>query len=360
MMAEPKKAGLFRYLKEAFLFRWNLLLLGGAAAGAVLTGHPDVALPLVAAAELTYLAGLTTMPRFQAAIDARVHAEERGLGAPASQRTPDAGQAVSARERIVEVLKSLSEDRRARFLRLRARCVEMTRIANAVRGETQDASGASAELRQPALDRLLWVFLKLLLSEQAIARFLQAAEVAQIQRTIDDLTARIKKREAAVASAGPGAAPEAASAAASVAASVAASETERDADRILRSLHDSLATAQLRKDNITKAQSNAEFVAAELDRLENKIQAVTEMAVSHSDPDEMSSRIDAIAEGISQTEQTIRELQTITGMTAADDTPSILGADIAQPASDVDAHARVEQARAYAEAGRVGRRPRGS
>ncbi|HEU4733629.1 MAG TPA: hypothetical protein VFT22_37300 [Kofleriaceae bacterium] len=337
-MAEPKKAGLFRYLKEAFLFRWNLLLLGGATAGAALLGHPDVTLPLVAAAELTYLAGLTTMPRFQAAIDARAHAEERGLGAPGSQHAQDAGQLeASARDRILEVLKSLSEERRARFLRLRSRCVEMTRIANAVRGETQDASGASAELRQPALDRLLWVFLKLLMSEQAIARFLQAAEVAQIQRTIDDLSDRIKKREAAVV------------------------EAERDADRILRSLQDSLATAQLRRDNVTKAQSNAEFVAAELDRLENKIQAVTEVAVSHADPDEMSSRIDAIAEGISQTEQTIRELQSITGMTAADDTPSILGADIAQPAaSDPDARARIEQARAYAEAGRAGRRPRGS
>jgi hypothetical protein len=352
-MAERTKAGLFRYLKEAFLFRWNLLLLGGAAAGAVLVGHPDVALPLVAAAELTYLAGLATLPRFQAAIDAKAHAEERGLGAPQSARAETAGQAAaSARERIVDVLKSLSEDRRARFLRLRARCVEMTRIANAVRGETQDASGASTELRQPALDRLLWVFLKLLMSEQAIARFLQAADAAQIQHTIDDLSARIKKREAQLASAEPGGPPPA--------ASVPAAATEHDADRILRSLQDSLATAQLRRDNLTKAQGNAEFVAAELDRLENKIQAVTEMAVSHSDPDEMSSRIDAIAEGISQTEQTIRELQNITGMTAADDTPSILDADIAQPATgDPDSRARIEQARAYAEAGRAGRRPRG-
>jgi len=335
-MAEPKKAGLFRYLKEAFLFRWNLLLLGGASAAAIISGHPDVALPLVAAAELTYLAGLSTMPRFQGAIDARAHAEERGGTAQPALST---GDSASARDRIIEVLKSLSEERRARFLRLRARCVEMTRIANAVRGETSDASGASVELRQPALDRLLWVFLKLLLSDQAIARFLQAADASQILHTIDDLGERIKKREAVVA------------------------ETEREGDRILRSLHDSLATAQLRMDNITKAKNNAEFVGAELDRLENKIQAVTEMAVSHSDPDEMSSRIDAIAEGISQTEQTIRELQTITGMTAADETPSILGADIAQPAplgSEPDAsRARIEQARRVAET-RAGRRPPGS
>jgi hypothetical protein len=354
-MAEPKKAGLFRYLKEAFLFRWNLLLLGGASAAAVITGHADVALPLVAAAEVTYLAGLSSMARFQRAIDVKAYAEERGVaGSPRPQASPqNATAATTARDRIVEVLKSLAEERRGRFLRLRARCVEMTRIANAVRGETTDQSGASAELRQPALDRLLWVFLKLLLSEQAIARFLQAADEPQILHTIADLAERIKKRELAVASAGPGGPAEA--------SSVPASGADRADDRILRSLQDSLATAELRKENIAKAQGNAEFVAAELDRLENKIQAVTEMAVSHSDPDEMSSRIDAIAEGISQTEQTIRELQNITGMTAQDDAPSILGADIAQPAASGEdgARARIEQARMVAE-GRVGRRPKGS
>jgi len=333
-MAEPKQAGVFRYLKEAFLFRWNLLLLGGAGVAAILSGHLDVALPLVAAAEVTYLAGLTTMPRFQRAIDVKAYGEGRGGTAPSTQAS---GQdPASARDRIVEVLRSLSEERRARFLRLRARCVEMTRIANAVRGETADPSGASTELRQPALDRLLWVFLKLLMSDQAIARFLQAADVTQIQHSIDDLAGRVKKREAAVA------------------------EAERADDRLLRSLNDSLTTALLRRENFTKAQGNAEFVAAELDRLENKIQAVTEMAVSHSDPDEMSSRIDAIADGISQTEQTIRELQNITGMTAQDEAPAILGADIAQPStlgggSDAgSARARIERARLVAE----GRRPK--
>lgn len=331
-MAEPKRAGLWRYLQEAFLFRWNLLLLGGAGAAAVLSGHGDVALPLVAAAEVTYLAGLTSLPRFQRAIDARAHAEAGGqpLADPRAA-SQDATDATTTRGRIIEVLKSLSEDRRARFLRLRARCVEMTRIANAVRGETSDASGASTELRQPALDRLLWVFLRLLLSEQAITRFVQAADEPQILRSILELSERIKKRETQLP------------------------DAERDGDRVLRSLRDSLATAELRKDNLAKAHGNAEFVAAELDRLENKIQAVTEMAVSHTDPDEMSSRIDAIAEGIAQTEETIRELQSITGMAAhQDDTPAILGADLPQPvAPDGDAaRRRAAPARAVEGAGR--------
>lgn len=341
-MAEPKRAGLLRYLREAFVFRWNLLILGGAGAAALLSGHFDTVMPLVAAAEVTYLAGLSTLPRFQAAIDARAHADGRLPGQPVQAATA----AGNARDRIMEVLRSLAEDRRARFLRLRARCVEMTRIANAVRGETADPSGASAELRQPALDRLLWVFLRLLLSDQAIARFLQAADEPQILHSILDLQDRIQKREASLP------------------------EAERADDRILRSLQDSLTTAELRKDNIAKAKGNAEFVAAELDRLENKIQAVTEMAVSHSDPDEMSSRIDAIAEGISQTEQTIRELQSITGMATQDETPTILGADIAQPAGAIgpawplgtdadDTRKRIDQVKVIAQ-GRTGRRGPGT
>jgi len=300
----PKKAGILRYLKEAFSFRWNLLLFGGAAAAAAISGHADVALPLVAAAEITYLAGLTTLPRFQSAIDAKANAEERGLTGTGGAAAVRPEQQASARDRVLEVLKSLAEDRRARFLRLRARCVEMSRIANAVRGETRDASGATAELRQPALDRLLWVFLRLLLSDQAIARFLQAADEAGIGKTLDELKARRKKRADSVG------------------------EANQADDRILRSIDDSISTAELRKENIEKAKQNAEFVAAELDRLENKIHAVTEMAVGHTSPDEMSSRIDAISEGISQTEETIRELQSITGVADAETAPSILETDL--------------------------------
>jgi len=300
-MPVRQRAGLMRYLKEAFTFRWNLLVFGGGAIAAVMSGHPDVAIPLVAAAEVTFLAGLATLPRFQAAIDAKAHGETTGdaEAAPAARVPNQAG-----RDRILDVLKSLSEDRRSRFLRLRARCVEMARIANAVRGETRDTGGAATELRTPALDRLLWVFLKLLLSEQAIARFLQATDESQIDKSLSDLTDKVAKRTAVVA------------------------EKDRPDDRLLRSLADSVATATLRKDNVVKSKGNAEFVAAELDRLENKIQAVTEMAVSHADPNEMSSKIDAIADGISQTEETIRELENLTGMAADAETPSILDSEM--------------------------------
>jgi hypothetical protein len=291
----PKKAGWFRYVKEAFMYRWNLLLFGGAAAAAILSPSPDIVLPLVAAGELLYLGGLTTLPRFQGAIDAKARSEERGLS------TGSAPPAQDKQKKLADILGSLESDRRNRFLRVRARCVEMQRIANAVRGDTRDESGAAAELRAPALDRLLWVFLRLLLSQQALGRFLRAADGEAIKVQLADLTAKQRAAE------------------------------EKKDERILRSITDSVATATLRLENYEKAKSNAEFVAVELDRIENKIQALTEMAISHQDPNELSVQVDAVADGMSQTEETIRELQAITGLGHdTNDAPSILATDVTQ------------------------------
>jgi hypothetical protein len=36
--AKKKKAGWFRYIKEAFTYRWNLLLFGGAFVCLILAG----------------------------------------------------------------------------------------------------------------------------------------------------------------------------------------------------------------------------------------------------------------------------------------------------------------------------------
>lgn len=292
-MARPR-AGWARYLKEAFLFRWNVLLFGGAAVAAVLSGRADVALPLVAAGEIAYLAGLISLPRFQGAIDARAHGETRSAGASVGPT------ATSSRQKLADVLGALEQERRNRFLMLRARCVEMQRIANAVRGETRDDSGAAAELRTPALDRLLWVFLRLLLSQQALGRFLHAADGPAIQKQLDNLSTRQK------------------------------AAADKGDERIGRSLADSVATAQMRLDNYQKAGNNAEFVTVEIDRLESKIQALTEMAISHQNPDELSIQVDAVADGMSQTEETIRELQSITGLGDSHEAPSILSTDVTE------------------------------
>ena len=96
----------------------------------------------------------------------------------------------------------------------------------------------------------------------------------------------------------------------------------------MRSLQDSIATAELRLDNYERAKKNAQFVTIELDRIESKIQALAEMAVNRQDPDLISSQVDSAAESMRQTEKAVSELQHLTGLAdELQDPPAILDAD---------------------------------
>ena len=284
----PTGASLGDYLKEAFLFRWNLLFLLGGAAGAALTPLAPLLLPLVAAGELTYLASLISVPRFRAAIDAKVHA---GM----SDKTTKPVAPVS----LVTMLTGLPREARDRFERLHQRCVEMRGIAAGVRGAAGDSGGTAEEIRTPGLDRLLWLFLRLLLSSTALDRFLQSIDG-------HDLTAKLEELKKSLASAQAG-----------------------SDERIVRSLQDSLAMAELRLDNFGRAKKNADFVSIELDRIEGKIQALAEMAVNRQDPDFLSSQVDSAAESMRQTEKAVSELQHLTGLAdQLEEPPAILETDL--------------------------------
>jgi hypothetical protein len=288
----PSGAALSDYLKEAFLFRWNLLLLLGGSAAAALTPLAGVLLPLVAAGELTYLAGLVSIPKFRAAVDARVHAAARGsAGGEDGSQPPQAS--------LVTMLERLPPDARTRFERLHARCLEMRGIAAGVRGAAGDQAGGAEEIRTPGLDRLLWLFLRLLISKTALDRFLQTMNEQEISARLADLRK-----------------------------SLTSAQSGGD-DRVVRSLQDSIAMAELRLDNCGRARKNAEFVTLELDRIEGKIQALAEMAVNRQDPDFLSSQVDSAAESMRQTEKAVSELQHLTGMAdQLEEPPPILGADL--------------------------------
>ena len=100
-------------------------------------------------------------------------------------------------------------------------------------------------------------------------------------------------------------------------------------DRVVRSLQDSIAMGELRLDNFGRAKKNAEFVTIELDRIEEKIQALAEMAVNRQDPDFLSSQVDSAAESMRQTEKAVSELQHLTGLgEQLEEPPAILESDL--------------------------------
>ena len=247
-------------------------------------------LPLVGAGELAYLAGLVSIPRFRAAIDAKRHAARQGQ--------PTAAASAPALS-LIEMLGGLPAEARSRFERLHARCLEMRGIAAGVRGAAGSQPGAAEEIRTPGLDRLLWLFLRLLLSKAALDRFLKTMNEQEIVGRLEEARKGL-----------------------------AAAQTAAD-ERLVRSLQDSIAMGELRLDNFGRARKNAEFVSVELNRIEEKIQALAEMAVNRQDPDFLSSQVDSAAESMRQTEKAVSELQHLTGLgDQLEDPPAILESNL--------------------------------
>jgi hypothetical protein len=277
-----KSAGLGEYLKRAFLYKWNLLLFLSGIAAALLTPVPDALIPLVLALETSYLGGVVAHPRFRQAVDARVYQEAK------------APQSIAASQSLASIVSALSPEGRRRFDKIRTRCLEMRSIAQGVRG---GQGKGSEDLSTPALDRLLWVFLRLLVSDESLRHFLEQTDIDEIRSRLDETT---KKLEAA----------------------------KGGDERFIHSLQDNLAAQQLRFDNYGRAKQNAEFVQLELDRIEAKIQALTESSVNQQDPNFLTSQIEGVTESMHSTEKAIRDLNEITGMVdQMQEPPAILEAD---------------------------------
>ncbi len=285
-------AGLKEYVKHAFLYHWNLLLFIGGAALAAMSPYPDALLPIVGGLEIAYLTGLTAMPRFRMAIDARLAKKARGE--PADETKSAAGQ-----QSLEKILASLPAPALRRFLALRQRCFEMRSITSGIRGQTDGAHDSAESIRTPALDRLLYLFLRLLVSQNGLDRFLRSTSEKELEARLTDVRTRFE-----------------------------AAKNGGD-ERVTRSLQDSLADAELRLDNYRKAAKDAEFVAIELDRIETKIQALIEMGVSRQDPDYLSHQVTAAAESMQHTEDAVNQLQHLTGLAdQIEEPPPILEANI--------------------------------
>jgi hypothetical protein len=273
----PVSATLGDYVRQAFRARWNLLAFLGGATAALLSPWPDALLPIVAAGELFYLTAMVMNQRFRASVDAQLHKARQETVAVESTRT------------LEQVVRELSIDSQKRFQALRARCIEMRGLAKGVRRST----GAD-DLSTGSLDRLLWMFLRLLAQQEGLARFLKTTRPDEIEQRISGLRAEMEKHQGSD-------------------------------ERIVRSLGDSIAAQEMRLDNYRTAQKNGDFVRIELDRIEAKIQALTESAITRQDPDFLSNQIDSVAESMQSTERSIREMEQLSGLAEqAEEPPAIL------------------------------------
>jgi predicted metal-dependent hydrolase len=271
------------YIKTAFLNRWNVLVLSAGTVFAFLTGHPDVALPLVLAGEVAYLGLLGAHPKFRAYVDAQRAKSTREETSAASERML---------QRIMATLPRSSLDR---YEALRNQCAEMRYIAKELHQPGGAADMPLEGLHVAGLDRLLWIYLRLLYTQFALSRFLEKTKEEDIQREIR----RSEQRLAAL-------------------------PVEAKNERARATLQDNLQTSRARLENLQKARDNHQLVQLEIERLENKIRSLSEMAVNRQEPEAISGQVDAVASSMEATERTMSELRFATGLEETDETPSLV------------------------------------
>jgi hypothetical protein len=274
---------LLNYIKKAFFYHWNLLGVATGVALAFISGYPEVVLPALAAMEILYLAVLSSNPRFQDAVIA---------GENTHQQKRQSQKALQ----LEKILASLTREDRNRYERLKNLCLELRNIADRVKGGVKNELGGISDVHLNSINHLLWMYLKLLYSKNALESYFKAIIVEDIQN-------RIERTEQRLEAMGP-------------------STNDRETDVIRReSLADTLKTCHKRLKNYRTARDNYHFIELELERLNSKIASIAEMGINRQDPNLITGEISIVSSAIEQTEKSMEELDVFTNMSLPDEDP---------------------------------------
>jgi hypothetical protein len=260
---EETSSGFGPSLKRAFTSHWHLLGLGAGVGVAILSGAPLLALPFLAAAELGYLGFLGLNPRFQNVLKAR--------------RKAPPPLPVDPRQRFQQLMNFLSPADAERFETLRHRCLELVNLRRSM--SSKDGVPGVQDFRGESLDRMLWLFLKLLHQRSGLEKFLGATRR-------EDIEAELKSAEEQLASASG--------------RDQAAGLPE---SRLTTSIRDRVATIRERLDNHRQASDGLELVTAEIDKTEQQITHLCEVGMTTSDSASLSVQIDSISESLQSSEK---------------------------------------------------------
>lgn len=236
-------------------------------AGCGLLGFFNPGFWLLGAAGLVALiGGRSASARFQKLVDAeRIAAKAEG-----------------AEERMQKAYERLQPASQTRYRALVMTCREILGLGGGI-DERQ-----VTDFRAGNLNQMLWLFLRLLSSREAIQDTLARVDRRQLEAGIESL----KKRLEGVAD------PEGA---------------------LARSLKATLEIQEKRLANLETATNNLAVIDAELDRIEQQVRLVREESAISGSPDALSSRLDSVSATLSETSRWMdQHAELFTDMTSSD------------------------------------------
>ncbi len=216
--------------------------------------------------EVAYLAWLANNARFRATLEARATSDE------------------PAERRYRNLLATLSKERRDRQQLLERRARDIVAMLDA--DPMMRAFGDSIE-------QLVWIHLRMLSADQAIAEVLTTAETesAQLQRQEDGIVARLEQNELD---------PE-----------------------LRRSLEQQKQVIDARQAAHAQARLRAERLDAELERIDQQLALIREQALLAGDEKRMGSSLDALTSAFNEADRWLDSQRDLLGALDIDDAASL-------------------------------------
>jgi len=255
-MADDRDDGSLSYVKAAFRWQYNLITLAGAAGFALISAS---GLPLVLAAglELIYLATVPQNVRFQRLVRSWQYAEQKKQ----QQRG------------LSDLFRELPPEMRSRYARLDAVC-------QAIRDNYKRLSSTSqmfAEQMESKLDGLSQSYVRLLNSAFHHRQYLNTTNPDSIRKEAAALQADLEKEPAKV------------------------QEINRKRIEILGK----------RSEKFDKIKENCQVVDAQCAAIEDVLQLIRDQSVTVHDPQQISEHLDNLVKDVEQTEETVKEVESI-------------------------------------------------
>ena len=255
-MADDKDEGSLNYVKAAFRWQYNLISLAGAAGFALVAGS-GLPLLLAAGVELIYLSTVPQNSRFQRLVrsweyDEQKRQQQRGLS---------------------DLFKELPPEMRSRYARVDS-------ITQAIRENYRRLTSTSqmfAEQMESKLESLAQSYVRLLNSAFHHRQYLNTTNSDTIRKESEAIQADMEHVPAKV------------------------QEINRKRIEILKK----------RLEKFDKIKENCQVVDAQCAAIEDVLQLIRDQSVTMRDPQQISEHLDNLVKDVEQTEETVREVESI-------------------------------------------------
>jgi len=244
------------YVKEAAKLQYNWIALAGIAGFALVSGS---ALPLLLGAglELMYLSVVPHNPRFQRLVRSWKYAEEQRV----------------ANRRLNAMYQEIPQEMRVRYARLDSVCKAIRQNYGALSSTSQ----MFAEQMEDKLQGLLQGYVRLLHAAWQHREYLRTTDLVAVQRELAQLQ---KSEDSAVPK---------------------VQEINRKRVEILNK----------RVEKFSKIRENCAVIDAQCAAIEDVLGLIKDQSVTMRDPQQMTEHLDGLVKDVEQTEETVREVESV-------------------------------------------------